>query len=306
MSDQRLNLLSICGLVALVLCWIDCQLIVGLSTAATFGTARNTFGVILLVAVVITFLCLFIYSTVQEMLFERLLRTAREIVDRGTHTAARDAYIKAQIFNDRWLQRKDLRLVVLQGLLEIYQKTGDLINANDVEHRIRVNHRSDAVTTMEQRLIQERLAPAPKESKSTHVYLIATIFAGCILIGSVYQCPAPPEVPFWQDLSLRLVGWIGSAFILAEAMHGRAHGGAGPTAYFDERPNCFAIRSGLLLFLCIFIMLRLDRTVITSGFWQLPITMHGWFITVGGPSICGLLTYALAAFRLTTNGLHRP
>lgn len=108
---------------------------------------------------------------------------------------------------------------------------------------------SAPLAPLEQRVAMELIANAPKEPKSKLVYAIAAIFVSCVLTASICQSPAPPGVTLWQDVLLRVIGGAGSAFVLAEAMHGRAHGGAGPTAYFDKQPYWFSIRSGL--FLCL-------------------------------------------------------
>lgn len=101
-------------------------------------------------------------------------------------------------------------------------------------------------------------------------------------------------MPSWQDFGVRLIGWAGSVFILAEAMHGRGHGGSGPTAHFHKQPIWFTIRSGLLLFAGLSMMLRLDQLVSFTGYWQLPATGGGWAIGIGGILVCCLLTFALA------------
>lgn len=299
MSLSQIIILFSSVLSVLALCWIDWQLLVSMTSESTFGSAKITFGIALIVLVVIIFLGLHIYESVLEIFFERLLKAAKEMAARGLQSRAQASLIQAQLFNDRWLHRRDFQLAVLQELSENYRQTGDISSVTDVEYRIKVIQESDSVVPLEQRVALELIEDAPKEPKSKLVYAMAAMFVSCVLIASICQCPAPPGVTLWQDVLLRVIGGAGSAFVLAEAMHGRAHGGAGPTAYFDKQPYWFSIRSGLFLCLGITVLLRLDRTVETSGFWQLPVTWHGWYIVICGPLICALLTFVLASFRLT-------
>jgi hypothetical protein len=231
---------------------------------------------------------------VVEILFHQRLQSAKVFASAGAPAMALNALMRVQVFNDRWIHRSDFRLMILEELLINYRKIGDSTNAADVAYRINVIKKATPVTTVEQRLVEETLMNQPKEPKNRVFYLLSALFVSGVFAGMCYLHPTPNWVPSCLDVLARLFGWAGSVFILAESMHGRAHGGSGPTAHFQKEPVWFSIRSGFLLCACLSIMLRLDQLVPATGYWQLPATYSGWAIGIGGMLLCTLLTYSMA------------
>jgi hypothetical protein len=293
---HRERWISLC-LTVVVLGWLACfekYVVEGIFAARTFASARPLLALAIVVLAAIIASLLALITLIAEWRFERLVARGDEQSAAGTPAEALGTLIQAQRINDRFIGSRELRLCVLRRLSAVYQQLGYRDSCIDVEHRIRAIESLPPCTTLVTRIINESPEyPGPEPVRKTN-YAIAAIFALCLLLAGFFLLPGPANVPLLEDCFFRCAGAALITFVMAEAMSGKAHGGARPTtAYWNRTPYWFSIRVGVFLCVGIELTLRLDRLLGTTGYFQLPASGKDWAILLGVLVLCSLASWIL-------------
>ncbi len=266
--------------------------------AQTFGIAHLFFGLAIFGLASLTMVILILINEIETWRFERLVCQGDNKLAAGQIEFARQFYLEAQRLNDRWMTSRNLSLLILRKLLDIHRLLDDKISYADCEHRIQAIESVANVPRLEQRMLQESLA-SEEEAISSQIkrpenYIIAGTFALGLFIFGWYFAPPQSGFPIINDVLLRLAGTVLTIFTIAEALAGKAHGGAGPTAYWNKTPFWFAFRAGCFLFFGVMMTLRFDRFGLTKGYWQMPADLQTGLISSGSLAVCCLACYILA------------
>ena len=280
------------------LAWFQKFVIQEILTAQTFSTARLLIGLALIVLACMIMVVLFAISEIETWQFERLVYDGDNKLAAGELELAREVYVKAQQINNRWMNSKPARLFILNKLLAAYRELGDQASCVDIEHRLRAIESAPNFMRIEKRILQENLV-SEKDAISSSIkrpanYIIATTFAVSLLLIGWYYAPPPVDFPIINDLFIRLTGSILIIFTVGESLCGKAHGGAGPTAYWNRTPYWYSFRAGCFLFFGITMELRFDRLMTAKGYWQIPADIQTWFIMIAGILLCSSVCYVLA------------